>query len=247
MRKKSVTSKMRLGMSSPCCGRRSCGLAACPDCSSAWRQQFRKRLRRLLSDYPSVAYTTVILPDPGLRQKKLKRINPKAVVQQFRMMLRRFDLGDLTIVGIFEADWNEITGCWEPHLHLFILDRLNRKELSERLDVLRKHLLRQDPHRGDSDKQVYRPILTEFLTTKGDKKRVVGYVTKMRPMRKRPYFAKGKRRYLKAHLRGKHKRAAEAWLSRPPRDFVFLQNLRLDAAGFRRLRLLSGNSSITTE
>jgi len=140
-----------------------------------------------------------------------------------------------------------VTGCWEPHIHLFILDDLSREELNKRLDGLRKRLLRQDPHRGDSDKRVYRPILTEFLITKGDKKRVVGYVTKVRPMRKWPYFAKGKRRFRKAHLRGKHKRAAEAWLSRPPRDFVLLQNLRLDASGFRLIRPLSRKSSNSTE
>lgn len=229
--------------SKPISRRITCGLAVCKTCSSAWRKPFRKRLRRLLSNYLSVAYTTVILTDPALRQKKLKRINPKAVVQQFRMMLRRFDLGDLTIIGVLEADWNELTGCWEPHFHLFILDRFSPQELNERLDKLRKHLLRQDPYRGDSDWQVYKPILTEFLTTKGDKKRVVGYATKMRPMRKWPYYAKGKRRYRKGHLRGKHKRAAEKWLSRPPRDFVFLQNIRLDASGFRLRRPLSGNSS----
>ncbi|MEK9967978.1 MAG: hypothetical protein VW600_02505 [Ferrovibrio sp.] len=163
------------------------------------------------------------------------------------MMLRRFDLGDLTIVGVLEADWNELTGCWEPHFHLFILDEFSPKELSERLDELRKNLIDQDPHRGDSDKQVYRPILTEFLNTKGDKKRVTGYVTKMRPMRKWPYFVNGKRRYRKAHLRGKQKRAAEQWLSRPPREFVFLQNLRLDASGFRLLHQLSRKTFNSTD
>lgn len=226
-----------------CSRHNPCGLAACYDCSSVWRKPFRTQLRRLLRDYPSVAYTTLILTNPALRQKKLKRINPKAVVQQFRMILRRFDLGDLTIVGVLEVDWNELTGLWEPHFHLFILDDFSPKELSERLEKLKKHLKVQDPHCSDREKQVYRPIVTEFLTTKGDKKRVISYITKMRPMRKWPYYAKGKRRYRKGNLRGKYKRAAEAWLSRPPREFVFLQNLRLDVSGFRLLRSLSGKSS----
>lgn len=238
---------MKHGQSSACSACSPCGLVVCGMCSSVWRKAFRKRLRRLLSDYPSVAYTTVILPDPTLRQEDLGRVKPKLVVQQFRMMLRRFDLGDLTIVGVLEVDWNEVTGCWEPHFHLFILDDFSPKELNERLDELRDHLIDQDPHRGDRDWQVHKPVLTKYLTTKGDKKRVVGYATKLRPMRKWPYFTKGKRRYLKGLLRGKHKRAAEAWLSRPPRDFVFLQNLRLDPSGFRLIRPLSRKISNSTE
>jgi len=75
-------------------------LAVCSDCSSVWRKPFRKRLRRLLRDCACVAYTTIILTDAALRQEDLERINPKAVVQQFRMMLRRFGLGDLTMVGV---------------------------------------------------------------------------------------------------------------------------------------------------
>lgn len=226
-----------------CSRRNPCGLAACDDCTLGWREGFRKHLRRLLRGYDSVAYTTIILTDPALRQKNLKRINPKAVVQQFRMMLRRFDLGDLTVVGVLEVDWNEVTGCWEPHLHLFILDHLSREELNERLDDLREYLIDQDPHRGDRDWQVHKPVLTKFLVTDDDKVDTIGYITKMRPTRKWPYYVRGIRRYLKGLLRGKHKRAAKKWLSRPPRDFVFLQNVRLDASGFRLMSPLSRKTS----
>ena len=225
---------------STCSRRNPCGMAACDDCHLIWRNDFRKRLRQLLRGHDNVAYSTIILTDPALRQKKLKRIHPKAVVQQFRMMLRRLGLGHLTLVGLLEVDWNELAGCWEPHFHLLVLDP------DANFTSLKKHLKTQDPHRGDRDKQVYRPVVTEFLVIEDDKSAVIGYITKMRPMRKWPYHAKGKRRYRKARLRGKQKRAAEAWLSRPPRDFAFLQNVRLEASGFRLLRPLSGKSSKST-
>ncbi|WP_374303782.1 hypothetical protein [Ferrovibrio sp.] len=224
----------------------ACGLASCPSCLEAWRKPFLKQLRALLATKLVVTYATVIMTDPKVRQKKLARVIESAVMQRFRMLLRRHGLSHLVIVGILEADWSERTRCWEPHFHIFILG--SRPDFTS----LAKALHKKDRFKGQRGLQVFRPVDSAELFDAIDVVNTTGYSAKFRMMRKWPYYlSNGNIKNIKSNLRGKQAKAAHKWLGKPPRDFVFLQNVRLDANGFRLIAKptvelpLSGETSKT--
>lgn len=211
-----------------------CERAGCQECLDRWRGPFRQRLTDFLNGFDLVTMITVIFTQSKLRQSELSAVDPVAVLQRTRMMLRRNGLGDLPMVGILEADWSERLKRWEPHLHLFVPGQFPDTER------LRLWLKSRNPLTGKTENSVYRPVLRNQLETEEDVINAIAYVTKFTPMRKRVLYRVNGVGNTKVSLRGTQLREVKRWLDRPIRDFVYLQNIRLDSAGFRLTGLLSG-------
>lgn len=211
-----------------------CERAGCQECMDRWRGPFRQNLADFLNGFDTVTMITVIFTQPALRQDDLFAIDPVAVLQRTRMMLRRNGLNDLPMVGTLEADWSEKSKRWEPHLHLFVPGQFPDTKR------LRLWLRSRNPLTGDAEDSVYRPVQRDRLEAEQDVVNAVAYATKFAPMRKRVLYRANGVGSTKVNLRGTQFRDAQRWLDRPVRDFVYLQNVRLDSTGFRLTGLLSG-------
>lgn len=206
-----------------------CGLASCPKCLDGWRDQFRQHMAEFLSGFDTVTMMTVVLTQPSLRQPNLAAIDPAAVFDNIRTIFARTGLGHIPMIGILEVDWNEPGKCWEPHVHCFVAGEYPKTR------KLRSWLRSRDPYKGKPPKGVYRPVQRDLLKTEQDVADAIAYATKLTIMRKRVFYRRKKNSTLKVSLRGTQLRDAQRWLARPPRDFVYLQKVRLGSTGFRLL------------
>ncbi len=202
-----------------CSGRSGCGMAACPVCHARWKAELSESLERFLSAFRQVWMTTIILPNRDLRQQNLSDVDPRMVVQQARMLLRRHGLADRPIVGVLEADWHETDGVWEPHLHLLIG---GEKPDFESL----KAALRM--RRGE----VHRPVQTKEVDGLPG---IIRYILKMTAKRKLRFRQGRTSRSYRYSLRGRKLRASLRWYGRPPAHFLFLQGLRVAGSELRLL------------
>lgn len=215
-----------------------CGLASCPKCLDSWRVLFCQQTVEFLNGFKTITMMTVVLTQPSLRQPNLAAIDPAAVFDNIRTIFARTGLDHLPIIGILEVDWNELRKCWEPHVHCFVAGEYPKTR------KLRKWLRSRDPYKGKPPKGVHRPVQRDLLKTEQDVADAIAYATKLTIMRKRVFYRETKITTLKVNLRGTQLRNAQRWLARPPRDFVYLQKVRLDTTGFRLLSRKPPTSSI---
>lgn len=179
---------------------------------------------------------TILFGTPDLAVADIADIDLKSLHQRLRMLFRRHGLGDRVVFGVFEFDYLEWRNVFLTTVHM-IVPATTKAEF----EALRKAIKKVTP------RWLKRPLQAKKVT---DLPGLIGYFMKGCIVAKRRYREKkkkttrgdrpgtnfkrkstdkkGRKRTRKIRLIGRLGRDALLWQHQyTPRDFLFLQRLRL--------------------